>query len=74
MQALRRFEEVDSNGMVQIDIPKAFGAKVEILVFPVHDNAELQEMSVDRYFLSNAFEDDATEDAIWAKYITEPQA
>lgn len=74
MQALRKFEDVDSNGMVQISIPEAFGGKVEILVFPVNDNGASHENSVDQYFLNNAFEDDANEDAIWAKYVTEKQA
>jgi hypothetical protein len=74
MQALRTFEEVDSKGMVQINIPKEFGGRVEILVFPVNDNGKSQESSVDQYFLNHAFEDDATEDAIWEKYTKEKQA
>ncbi|MCX7087924.1 MAG: hypothetical protein NTV00_07705 [Methylococcales bacterium] len=71
MLALRKFETVGSNGKVQIDIPQEFGSRVEILILPVHDNVDSSDTSVDTYFLSNAFEDDSEEDAIWQKYITE---
>jgi hypothetical protein len=71
MLALRKFETVDGNGKVQIDIPQEFGSKVEILIFPVQDNVDMLDTSVDDYFLSSVFEDDPDEDAIWQKYITE---
>lgn len=71
MLALRKFETVDSSGKVQIDIPQEFGSKVEILILPVHENVDSLDTSVDAYFLSNAFENDPAEDAIWQKYITE---
>lgn len=74
MQALRKFETVDGSGKIQIDIPQEFGSKVEILVLPVHDNADLLDASVDAYFLSNAFEDDSAEDSVWQKYITEKKS
>ncbi len=74
MQALRKFETVDANGKIQIDIPQEFGSKVEILVLPVHDDADSFDTSVDAYFLSNAFEDDPAEDAIWQKYITKKKS
>jgi hypothetical protein len=69
MLALRKFETVDGNGKVQIDIPQEFGSKVEILVLPVHNDVDLLEGAVDAYFLDKAFEDDPVEDAIWEKYI-----
>lgn len=74
MLALRKFETVDDNGKVQIDIPQEFGSKVEILVLPVRDDADSLDTSVDAYFLNNAFEDDPAEDAIWQKYITDKKS
>jgi len=74
MHALRKFETVDSNGKVHIDIPQEFGGKVEILVLPVHDEVDSSDASVDAYFLSNAFEDDSAEDSVWQKYITEKRS
>lgn len=71
MLALRKFETVDGSGKVQIDIPQEFGSKVEILILSVQDNVDISDTSVDAYFLSNVFEDDPAEDAIWEKYITE---
>jgi hypothetical protein len=71
MLALRKFETVDGSGKVQIDIPQEFGSKVEILILPVQDKVVISDTSVDAYFLSNVFEDDPAEDAIWQKYITE---
>ncbi len=71
MLALRKFEIVDGSGKVQIDIPQEFGSKVEVLIFPVQDNIDILDTSIDAYFLSSAFEDDPDEDAIWQKYITE---
>ena len=71
MLALRKFETVGSSGKVEIDIPQEFGNKVEILILPVQDNVDISDTSVDAYFLSNVFEDDPAEDAIWQKYITE---
>ena len=70
MLALREFEKVDGSGKIQTDIPKEFGYKVEILVLPIHVNIDSFDTSVDAYFLSNAFDDDSAEDAIWQKYIT----
>jgi len=74
MLALRRFETVHGSGKIQIDIPQEFGSRVEILVLPVHDHIDSFDTSVDAYFLSNAFEDDPEEDAIWQKYITEKKS
>jgi hypothetical protein len=74
MQALRKIETVDGNGKIQIDIPQEFGGKVEILVFPVRGDIDSLDASVDAYFLSNAFEDDLAEDAVWQKYITEKKS
>lgn len=71
MLALRKFETVDGNGKVQIDIPQEFGSKVEILVLPVRNDVDSHDASVDAYFLSKAFEDDPEEDAVWEKYISE---
>ena len=71
MLALRKFETVDGSGKIQIDIPQEFGSKVEILILPIYDNIDAFDNSVDAYFLSNAFEDDFAEDAIWQKYVTE---
>ena len=74
MHALRKFEMVDSNGKVHIDIPQEFGGKVEILVLPIRDDAGSLDATVDAYFLSSAFEDDSEEDAVWQKYITEKRS
>ena len=38
MLALREFEKVDGSGKIQTDIPKKYGYKVEMLVFPIHEN------------------------------------
>lgn len=73
MQALRKYESVDATGRIQIDIPKEFGGKVEVLVFPIQDQTHLQDTAAQNYFLNTAFEEDANEDAIWAKYVTEKQ-
>ncbi len=74
MQVLRKFETVDANGKIQIDIPQEFGSKVEILILPICDDIDSLDASVDAYFLSNAFEDDPAEDAVWQKYITEKKS
>lgn len=74
MQAIRKFETVDGNGKIQIDIPKEFGSKVEILVLPVSEGIDSLDASVDAYFLSNAFEDDPAEDSVWQKYITDKKS
>ena len=71
MLALRKFESVGKNGTIQIEIPQEFGNKVEILILPARDGVDSLDASVDAYILSNAFEDDHEEDAIWQKYITE---
>ena len=71
MFALRKFETVGDNGMIHIDIPQEFGNRVEVLILPVQAGVEVADAPVDAYFLSNAFGDDAEEDAVWQKYITE---
>ena len=71
MLALRKFETVDANGMINIDIPQEFGNRVEVLILPVQAGSELADASADAYFLSNAFGDDAEEDAVWQKYMIE---
>lgn len=74
MLALRKFETVDGSGKIQIDIPQEFGSKVEILILPVNNDVDSFDTSVDAYFLSNAFEDDPAEDAIWQKYVLEKKS
>ena len=74
MLALRKVELVGISGTIQIDSPREFGNKVEILVMPAREGVDSLDASTDAYFLSNAFEDDAAEDAIWQKYITEKNA
>ncbi len=74
MLALRKVEMVGINGTIQIDIPKEFGDKVEILVMPAREAGDLNDAATDAFFLSHAFEDDAVEDAIWQKYIDEKKA
>lgn len=73
MLAIRKFETVRDNGMIHIDIPLEFGNRVEVLVLPVSEGVEVADAPMDTYFLSNAFKDDAEEDAVWQKYIKEKE-
>ena len=82
MRALRLIKETSDGGVVQIEIPKAFGKRVEIIVMPVSEESENEAIKAtmvreglndEERFLAASYyaviEDDKEEDAVWRQYI-----
>lgn len=73
MQAIRLIQEASEDGVLQIKVPKGFGRKVEVILFPAPDYLSQEAMTDDEIFLATSFlstiEDDPEEDAIWREYI-----
>ncbi len=76
MQAMRLIKKIHDNGILNIQLPKAFGQQVEVIILPVLDEEKTihhETTEEEDIFLASAYhaviEDDKEEDAIWGKYI-----
>ena len=86
MSAIRYIQEVAENGVIELNVAKTLGRKVEVVVMSMPDNHQsfahkdnriYEKLSDEEQFFAlaaqAAIESDSEEDAVWGKYLKRTQ-